>query len=580
MHPSKTLLTVCLTLSVARSADVTWKGSVDGDWANPANWTGGAPGEADRPFFAAVGAGNLATKLTAPTTVKGMRFNNNAPGNVTVTASKENKLTIDAGETISVTAGDHVLLGTGTSFGADNQAITLKGSSIWDIAAGASLTNRARTTKTVGTADFIKTGDGLLVIDANNTGKAGTQSHWRIQAGTLRFVAQTGTTGASDAFGNSANPVTVSSGATVEMVKGAGVQLCAVTLNGMGVGGQGAYLLSSGRGLSHTNPESTGKTVLASDSAIGVASGAALTMTRPIEESGGARSLTKVGGGTLTIASPATYTGPTLVNAGTFALTAGGGLASPSLSIAEGALLDVQTVAPFTLPAGMALGGSGNVSGSLVNTTGTRLQPGGSLTFGALTFQNDLKLAGDGSIEFDLSRPPGSDKVIVKGNLTATGVTPLVIASPSPNDLATGASYPLFEVRGRLDATLDHFTLVDKTGSALSLTLSIAGSGIVLNVTRGVAEIDLGVARDGRDILLGWTPPEGVTSLVNIHRNTQPAKEGRRLIASIHAESSTFADRPPSSSAAYWYWVSFIDDSSRPVEHGPYEARPAAVWHP
>jgi autotransporter-associated beta strand protein len=480
---ANTLLATSLVLATARAADVTWNGSIDGDWANASNWTGGTPDASNRPVFAAVGAGNLSNSLTAATSVDGMLFNNDAPGSVTVTASKNFKLTIGSGETITVTAGHHFLAGTGTSTGSDNQAITLGGTSTWDIATGASLTNQARTTKTGGTSDFNKTGGGVLVIDAHNGASGGTQARWNAQAGTLSFEAQAG---ATDALGNSSNAINVSTGATVEMVNGASTQRGVITLNGMGVDGQGAYLLSSGTGPSHSNTtDVAGKTVLASDSAIGVSTGADLTMTRPIEESGGARSLTKVGEGILTLNTTATYTGPTIISAGTLAIGSDGSFLSPSLIIEENAYFDVLTVEPFTLPTGLALGGSGFISGSVMDETGTIIQPGGPAAIGSLTFENNLDLSGNGSVEFDIAGFSSADGIVVLGDLYPAGVTPLVIDSQPPAGLTTGATYNLFEVTGLLDGSAANFSLVNKTRSVLSL--SYLSNNVVLTVDTGVA---------------------------------------------------------------------------------------------
>ncbi len=93
-------------------------------------------------------------------------------------------------------------------------------------------------------------------------------------------------------------------------------------------------------------------------------------------------------------------------------------------------------------------------------------------------------------------------------------------------------------------------------------------------------DIGLSVARDGHDVSLGWTPPKGVTNLVNIYRHTKPEKDGRIQLAAIHVDSGTFADRLPSDAAPYWYWVGYIDRSGNYVEHGPYEAKPTSVWQP
>ena len=93
-------------------------------------------------------------------------------------------------------------------------------------------------------------------------------------------------------------------------------------------------------------------------------------------------------------------------------------------------------------------------------------------------------------------------------------------------------------------------------------------------------EIGLSVARDGRDILLGWSPPQNITSPVNIYRHTKPEKNERIHLAAVHAESSSFADHVPSGSSSYWYWVDFINASGILAEYGPFETKPTAVWHP
>jgi hypothetical protein len=109
----------------------------------------------------------------------------------------------------------------------------------------------------------------------------------------------------------------------------------------------------------------------------------------------------------------------------------------------------------------------------------------------------------------------------------------------------------------------------------------------ISNVARGPGDfifcsydIGLSVARDGHDISLGWTLPIGVTSLVNIYRNTKPEKDGRIQLAAIHVDSSTFADRLPSDVSTYWYWVGFMDRTGNYIENGPYEAKPTSVWQP
>lgn len=473
-------ITILLPAGALHAADVTWNGSASGDWANNANWTGGSPAS-NTPVFAAVGAGNLNTSLSAPVSVAGLKFNNDAPGNATINVSAATKLTIASGGTVLVTAGDHVIIGPGTAAGSNNQEVTLSGTSTWNIAAGATLTNQARTTKPSGVADLTKSGGGMLIVDNDNGNTSGSQTHWKVTAGTLRFTTTLG-------IGLSNNPLTVSNGATLEMLNGASSQRGVVTLNGSGVGGAGAYLLSSGTGLTHTNTgDANGKMVLASDSAIGVASGAMLTTSRPLRESGGTRSLTKVGLGTFVINTAASYTGATVINSGTLAIGAAGTILSPSVAVASGANFNVNAFAPFVLPNHISLGGSGAVSGSVLDSTGSKLLPGGVGAVGTLTFNDNLDLSGDGSFEFDFDGTGAGDKVVVTGDLTPAGVTvtDLLVASQPVGGFTTASTYNLFEVGATLNGTVANFNLVNNTRSTLSLAYS--SNNVVMTVDAGAA---------------------------------------------------------------------------------------------
>jgi fibronectin-binding autotransporter adhesin len=480
MKPSiaNRLLTASFVFSPLHAADVTWNGSADGSWGNAANWTGGLPAS-NTPVFAAVGAGNLNTSLSAAVTVTGLKFNNDAPGGATINVTSTNRLTIGSGNTISVTAGNHFIIGPATGSGSTNQEVALLGSSIWNIATGATLTNQARTTRSGGTSDFTKSGGGLLIVDNDNGNTSGSNNHFRITEGTLRFTTTVG-------IGLSANALTVSSGATLEMLNGASSQRGVVTLNGNGVGGAGAYLLSSGTGLTHTNTtDAGGKTVLASDSAIGVAAGATLSTSRPLEQSGGDRSLTKVGLGNFSINTAASYTGATNINAGTLSIGAAGTILSPSVSIASGATFNVSAFSPFTLPTNFSIGGSGSVNGTVADGTGTKIRPGGVGEAGDLTFNNDLDLTGTGSFDFDFESTTIGDKVIVAGDLNPAGVTPIHIASKPAGGFITSSSYNLFEVGGTLNGTASNFALINNSRTLLSL--GVSGNNLVMSVDNAVA---------------------------------------------------------------------------------------------
>src|SRR5262249_41631400 len=139
-----------------------------------------------------------------------------------------------------------------------------------------------------------------------------------------------------------------------------------------------------------------------------------------IGSAAGAGGLSKIGPGSMSVTNLAA-SGGLNVNAGTFAVTAGGSLSgTPTISIASGAHLDVSAAASFSTPAGTTIAGNGLVHGNYTHGAGT-IAPGSSA--GTLTFANDLNLTNGGTLLFDLSSSSttaGSgvnDLIAVQGNL-------------------------------------------------------------------------------------------------------------------------------------------------------------------
>ena len=99
----------------------------------------------------------------------------------------------------------------------------------------------------------------------------------------------------------------------------------------------------------------------------------------------GTGSLTKKGLGTLTLTGTNTYTGNTIINAGTLALGAGGSIASsPNIVIAGGAKLDVSAAA-LVLGSGKVLTNSTSTALLNGNITATNAVGGMSLTYASGT---------------------------------------------------------------------------------------------------------------------------------------------------------------------------------------------------
>jgi len=157
--------------------------------------------------------------------------------------------------------------------------------------------------------------------------------------------------------------------------------------------------------------------------------------------------LTKLGNGKLTLAANNTYTGPTLITAGTLALYApplGSISNSSSIYIAAGAQLDFSLggTAAMTLGPGKLIWGNGSVAGAFTLGNAATLAPG-SNAIGSLTFSNALTLAAGCSNLFEISRSPlTNDFVKVFGSLTAGGS--LIVSNPSA-PLVAGDSFKLFD---------------------------------------------------------------------------------------------------------------------------------------
>jgi outer membrane autotransporter protein len=292
-----------------------------------------------------------------------------------------------------------------------------------------------------------KIGTGTLTLSGTNTYTGFTT----VSAGILNI--QNGS-----ALGSTFNGTFVGSGATLQLQGGISVGTEELTINGAGATGQNGALVN----VSGTNNYG-GLLTLASDSTISSDSGTLnLTNTGTITSftSGegfgltlagagdgtissiigtGTGTLTKNGAGTWTLFGENTYTGATIVDAGTL--------------LVDGSLAAASAV---TVNSGATLGGTGTAAGAVAIADGGTLAPGdspgtpGTFTVGSLSLSNASLL------NYELGTPGviGSgtnDLTIVTGNLTLDGsLNTTALAGFGPG------AYRLFNYSGALtDNTLD-----------------------------------------------------------------------------------------------------------------------------
>ncbi|MDR1281012.1 MAG: autotransporter-associated beta strand repeat-containing protein [Opitutaceae bacterium] len=316
--PIGLLLAVMLfSVSGVTAEDITWTGTAnDGSWDTPSNWNPArAITNADTVIFNA--GGTLAISMASVQTVGNLTFGAAATGSITIDL-KGLRLNVGiadntTGGGISVLAGHHEIIGANWNGGdiyfngTGYQHLVLIN---WNIADGASLTlTNVHIRSNNNAAKIAKTGAGLMVLAGDSVG---TTNAWGtglldIQAGTVRIAH-------AKATGNVTNNFQVRAGATLDLAAGYNSIDGTLTLNGTGLGGNGALYNSTG---DNTIDEGAGTIALASTSTVGVADNTLLTIRQDISGNGG---LVKNGGGTLHLAqttTDSTFAGGTTVNAGT-----------------------------------------------------------------------------------------------------------------------------------------------------------------------------------------------------------------------------------------------------------------------
>ncbi len=351
----------------------------------------------------------------------------------------------------------------------------------------------------------------------------------------------------------------------------------------------GTGLLSMSGG-SLTNNGTTSYTVanngnFVSTAPIGVGSGAILTMSGVVTNTGG---LIKSGAGTLTLSGANTYTGTTTISNGTLALSGSGLISSsPIINVNGGATFDVSAIS-FTLGGSQVLNGNGTVSGNVATASGASIQPGASP--GTLTFANNLDLTGGGTTIFELSTSAGggNDQIVVSGNLTLNNSTVIHISALSgAANLDTNADYVLCSVAGTTTMAPPPSLIWDGTqpGNYLNYTLVKTGNNVVLRYVSATAPTltaaaSLTTATRNQPFALTATVTNGSGNIVSVTADLSPvggSATSSLVLSSNNIFTNTFAVRAGTTTGTKSITVTVTDDTTPTPLVGTFVITPFSI---
>jgi autotransporter-associated beta strand protein len=373
-------------------------------------------------YWSSSSAGDVATAAWTPGQTAVFAAGTDANGTYTVTV-----------DTTREFGGLNFEEGTVTLSG--GTALRMTANSTAYVASSLTATIATPVTEDATSRSLFKSGDGTLTLSGAN----GYTGPTRVGAGVLNLQNAT-------AAGTTAGGISVTSGAALQLPGGITIGAEALTLNGTGISNDGALRNMSGNNTYGGLVTLGSATRINSDAGtltLDVSSGNAITGTfnltldgagnitvnDPIATSTG--TLTKEGGGTLTLTGASTFTGATTVNAGVLNLrnATAAGTTAGGISVTDGAALQLQGTITIGAEA-LTLNGTGiSASGALRNISNNNTY-GGPITLGATSRIN----SDSGILTLDVS---SGNAITGTFNLTLGGAGDITVNDPIATSTGT-----------------------------------------------------------------------------------------------------------------------------------------------
>ena len=382
------------------ATDKVWTGGQNTDWGNNVNWSGNAPSGSDNAKFN--GTFSNQPNLTGNASVGGIWVTGAIGQNVTISASN-GTLTLQ-GNTINGTANLGILIDNSNPFTltisapvkiGNAQSWTNNSGNLFTVSGGVNLNNKALTINGTGNTtiagaisgggSLIQTGTGTLTITNAASSFSGQLT---FQSGTLK-IDTINNASSNGALGNSSLSV---------ILGGAGNQTGTLDYTGATASSTKKFTMATG---------GTGSFQI--DSA-----GTNLTLSGVIDGSGG---LLKTGLGTLTLTGVNTYSGGSIINAGTVVVNSASSLGASTGGLTiNAATLEVSS--SFSSTRNISIGDSASTilvdSSQTYTTTGTISGTGtlnksglGTLVLGTNSYSGGTSLVA-GTIQIGSSGTLGS----------------------------------------------------------------------------------------------------------------------------------------------------------------------------